>query len=594
MLIEKKLQQALQIALSAIYNQNIPLEEILTSPTPSHFIGTHTFTTFPLAKILQQKPEEIATHLGKWLIQHTEFITNYQVVKGFLNVQIADKVWLAKLEELALSNHKPLSTTPQTILIEFSSPNTNKPLHLGHLRNNFLGHALAQMMQALGHKVYKVNVVNDRGIHICKSMLAYKQWGNSDTPSNTSIKGDHFVGKYYVLFEKAYQKQVKELVQQVGDEEKARKQAPLLQAAQQMLQQWEAGDKEVIALWEKMNAWVYEGFEATYKKMGIQFDKTYHESQTYLNGKILVTEGLQKNIFYQEEDGSIWTDLHAEGLDKKLLLRANGTSVYITQDMGLIDERYQTYKFDKHIYVVGNEQNYHFKVLFKVLKQLKKPYATQLEHLSYGMVDLPSGKMKSREGTAVDADDLIDEMIGVATKQTEVLGKTKGFSKQELDKLHKTIAMGALKYFLLKVNPQKNILFDPKASIDLQGNTGPFIQYTHARICSMLSGTKNHNYTFSSWTRTSEPLHPCEKEVVIQLTRFTDQLHQATQTYNPALLCQYAYDLAKSYNRLYATLPVLHEKDETIRAKRLYLSKASAHTLNKTMNLLGITLPERM
>ncbi|MEM7173671.1 MAG: arginine--tRNA ligase [Bacteroidota bacterium] len=594
MQFKKKLQKLIQKAIQQMYDFHIPIAELDLTPTPSHFLGSHTLTTFPLAKALQKNPEKIATEIKDWLLVNSKDIVGCQVIKGFLNVTFADKLWLSKLGPIKKHSEKALATPAKNILIEFSQPNTNKPQHLGHLRNNFLGHALAEIMKAVGHKVCKVNIINDRGIHICKSMIAYQKWGNNQTPASTGIKGDHFVGKYYVLFEKAYQKQVEALADELGDKEKAATQAPLLKAAQSMLQKWELGDKKVLGLWEKMNNWVYEGFQATYEKIHISFDQVDYESKIYLDGKKIVSEGLEKGIFYQKENAAIWVDLQPEGLDQKLLLRSDGTSVYITQDIGLIEKRYQTHQFEKHIYVVGNEQNYHFKALFAIMKKLQKPYANHLEHLAYGMVNLPQGKMKSREGTTVDADNLIADMIKVASQQTSLLGKTKDFTASELHQLHHLIALGALKYFLLKINPEKNILFDPQTSIDMQGNTGPFIQYTYARIHTMLSKTSPTEFDLEAWEQDDAKLAPEEQAIVTQLVHFNDTLQQAAATYNPALLCQYAYELAKAYNRLYANLPIRQEKNAILRTTRLYISAHTAHTLQHTMHLLGIHLPERM
>ncbi len=594
MQIENQLQQALQKALANIYNHTPPLESISLQPTRATFQGTHTFVTFPLSKHLGLSPTTIGQELGSWLEKNIPFINSYQVVKGFLNLGLTDATWLKALTHTQANSNKPPTATGKKVVIEFSSPNTNKPLHLGHLRNNFLGHAMAQIMKAIGHNVYKVDLVNNRGIHICKSMIAYQKWGKGATPSSTGIKGDHFVGKYYVLFEQEYQKEVSELTIRLGHKEKAIKEAPLLQAAQHMLTQWEAGNKEVIALWRKMNNWVYQGFKATYKQIGIHFDKTYYESDTYLIGKDMVLEGLKKSIFYQKEDSSIWVDLEEQKLDKKLLLRSNGTSVYITQDMGTIQQRYEQYNFDNHIYVVGSEQNYHFKVLFEIEKKLQKPYAEKLSHLSYGMVDLPTGKMKSREGTTVDADNLIGEMVATAKQQTQELGKIQGLSTEQAEKLYHTLGLGALKYFLLKVSPHKRILFDPQSSIDFQGHTGPFIQYTHARIQTMLNKAKNYGYTWSTLSTQNSPLHPVEKDVIVQLVRYPALLQEAANTYTPAIIAQYAYDLAKSYNRLYATLPIANEKDDSMRTRRLYLSSTTVQSLKKSMTLLGIVLPDKM
>ena len=478
-------------------------------------------------------------------------------MNGFLNITLTDQIWLERLKYV----EKGISFSAaqgKKVLVEFSSPNTNKPLHLGHLRNNFLGHAMAEILKAVGHEVHKVDLVNDRGIHICKSMQAYTQFGQGETPTTAGIKGDHLVGKYYVKFDQEYKKQVAALTQKLGNVQQAEKEAPLMKSVQTMLQQWEAGDTAVLALWKKMNSWVYEGFAATYKQIGIVFDRTYYESQTYLLGKGIVKEGLQKGVFYKKQDGSVWVNLTEAGLDEKLVLRADGTSVYMTQDMGTADLRYQDYHFDEFVYVVGNEQNYHFKVLFHILKKLGRNYASGMYHLAYGMVDLPTGKMKSREGTVVDADDLIKEMIATAAIHTQQLGKIEQFSDKAAQQLYHTLAMGALKYFLLKVEPAKRILFDPAASIDFQGHTGPFIQYTHARIAAIIRKAKQQGIDFyDATTKNLGVLKDTERAVIIYLDQFSTKLQEAATRYAPAVIAQYVFDLAKAYNRLYAEVPII-------------------------------------
>ncbi len=475
-------------------------------------------------------------------------------------------------------------------MVEYSSPNTNKPLHLGHVRNNLLGFSVAEILAASGYEVIKTNLVNDRGIHICKSMLAWRTWGNGETPESSGLKGDHLVGKYYVIFDKAYKKQIGELVAVGQTEDDAKRNAPLIKEAQQMLQQWEAGNPEVIQLWQTMNGWVYAGFEATYRALGVSFDKFYYESNTYLLGKDIIEEGLQKEVFYRKGDGSVWIDLTAEGLDEKLVLRADGTSVYITQDLGTAELKFNDYHMDKSVYVVGNEQDYHFKVLFLILQKLGKSWAKGLFHLSYGMVDLPSGKMKSREGTVVDADDLITEMEQTARRQTEALGKVEDFNEQEKQDLYHMIGMGALKYFLLKVEPKKRLLFNPNESIDFQGNTGPFIQYTHARIKSVLRKADT-NYTKPAAINS---LVPSERDLIVLLNQYQNIAEQAASTYSPAIVANYAYELAKVYNKFYHENSILQADNHELKVFRLQLSAATAKLIKYSMQLLGIEVPEKM
>jgi arginyl-tRNA synthetase len=482
----------------------------------------------------------------------------------------------------------------QTIMVEYSSPNTNKPLHLGHLRNNFLGYSISEILKANGYNVVKANLINDRGIHICKSMLAYQKYGNEETPQSSGLKGDHLIGKYYVLFDKHYKQQMNELVAGGMDEEKAKAEAPLLKEAQGLLLKWEEGDLAVVALWEKLNSWVYEGFDHTYKVIGVNFDQYYYESKTYLLGKNLVEEGLQKGIFYKKDNGSVWVDLRPEGLDEKLLLRSDGTSVYMTQDLGTADLKYQDYKVDKSIYVVGNEQDYHFKVLQLVLQKMGKPYADGIYHLSYGMVDLPSGRMKSREGTVVDADQLVEEMLETAENQTRELGKIEGFSEEQLQKLYSVLGLGALKFFLLKVDPKKRMLFNPQESIEFQGNTGPFIQYTYARISSIRRRAEGLGIEMKTKFDGLEVLDPAEIAVIRLLNDFTKKLKEAGDLYSPAILAQYVFDLAKEYNRFYAELSIFGEEDKEKLSFRIVLSVTVAQTIKRTMALLGIEVPERM
>lgn len=592
--LEQRLQAAIQQAFRQVFAMNLPPSGIRLQPTRKEFVGSHTLVTFPFAGSCQQCPEEVANKLGTWVKQHTDLVADFNVVRGFLNLLVADSIWLEQLATISQDEYfgyEPPSG--QKMVIEFSSPNTNKPLHLGHLRNNFLGYAVARILQAAGHEVYKVNLVNDRGIHICKSMVAYQRWGQGETPASMGMKGDHLVGKYYVKFEQVYKEQVATLAQELQSKELAAKQAPIWREAHAMLQRWEANDPAVMALWEKMNSWVYQGFEATYQQLGISFDKTYYESQTYLLGKQVVEEGLANGVFYRQEDGAVWVDLTDDGLDEKLVLRADGTAVYVTQDMGAADLRYRDYGFDKSIYVIGNEQDYHFEVLTKVLKKLGRTYAYKLAHLSYGMVDLPTGKMKSREGTVVDADSLIDEMLDTAAAHTQELGKV-DFSAQEAQRLYHMLAMGALKYFLLRVDAKKRLLFDPKASIDFQGDTGTFIQYTHARIAAILRKAQEKDIAIHQALDLHTPLRSLERAVIIQLCKFPQQLREAAENLAPAVIAQYTLDLAKAYNRLYAALPILHETAHKQRNLRICLSVCVANTIQRAMHLLGIEVPEHM
>ena len=594
--IDLVLREAIQNAFQSVFELSIPLADVNLQPTRKEFEGTHTLVVFPFTATCKVSPEVIASKIGAWLQENTQVIAGFNVVKGFLNLSIKDAIWLEYFSQMYQDDHLCyLPPKGQKIVVEYSSPNTNKPLHLGHLRNNFLGHAVSEILQAAGYEVYKVNLINDRGIHICKSMVAYQHWGRGETPESSGLKGDQLVGKYYVKFDQVYKEQVAALTQTLGDAEQAAKQAPLLQEAQAMLKQWETGDKEILALWKKMNGWVYDGFDMTYKKLGVTFDKVYYESQTYLLGKEVVAEGLAKGIFYKKQDGSVWIDLTQEGLDEKLILRADGTSVYITQDLGTADLRYQDFKPNKLVYVVGNEQDYHFEVLAKIMARLGRPYAKDLHHLSYGMVDLPTGKMKSREGTVVDADMLIDEMMETAEEHTRELGKIDGFSKEEAKELYHILAMGALKYFLLRVDAKKRLLFDPQASIDFQGDTGPFIQYTHARIAAVLRKVEQAGITFDRTLIDSTlNLHPLEREVIVELVAFSKKLQEAAIAYAPAILAQHVLEIAKAYNRMYAELSILHEQDATIQLFRIQLSVLVARVIKTIMHLLGIVVPERM
>lgn len=599
--IEKRIKLKISEAFSSLYAHAPAEDEIKLQPTRKEFSGSHTFVTFAYTRISKKNPQDTAEEIGNYLKTHSDIIQDYNVVKGFLNLEISHKVWLKVFEHIVKSNQEAIpfgyqKPHAQKVMVEFSSPNTNKPLHLGHLRNNFLGYAVSKILEANGYAVRKVNLVNDRGIHICKSMLAYQKFGQGETPASAGVKGDHLVGQYYVRFDQAYKKEIQALVAQGTDEETAKKEAPLIQEAQDMLQKWEQGDPEVTQLWQTMNQWVYEGFNKTYEDIGVHFDKIYYESETYLLGKNIVEEGLGKGVFFKKEDGSVWVDLTDEGLDQKLLLRSDGTSVYMTQDLGTADLRYQDYPFDKLVYVVGNEQDYHFSVLFKILKKLGRPYADGLYHLSYGMVDLPSGKMKSREGTVVDADDLVAEMVQTARVQTEQLGKIEDFTEEQAQALYKMLGMGALKYFLLKVDPKKRMLFNPEESVQFQGNTAPFIQYTYARISAILRKAKELGIS-SADTNTFahlSALHPAEREVIYLLSDFPQKVAVAADEYSPSVIAQYVYDLAKEYNRFYTEVSIFNERDPQALAFRVVFSATVAQTIKNAMDLLGIQVPERM
>jgi arginyl-tRNA synthetase len=578
--------------IKQIYNQDIADSLISLQDTRKEFEGQVTIVVFPLIKISKKSPEATANDLGAYLQEHVEEVVSFNVVKGFLNLSIVSSYWLDLVNtQLIDPSFGAFPSNGKKVMVEYSSPNTNKPLHLGHVRNNLLGYAVAELLKASGYEVYKVNLVNDRGIHICKSMLAWQKWGNGETPESTGLKGDHLVGKYYVIFDKEYKKEIEALKLNGQTEEEAKKNAPLIKDAQTMLLNWEAGDTEVISLWEKMNGWVYKGFDVTYKNLGVNFDKYYYESNTYLLGKGIVDEGLEKGVFFKKPDGSVWIDLTADGLDEKLVLRADGTSVYITQDLGTAQMKYDDFNMNESLYVVGNEQDYHFKVLFLILNKLGKTWAKGLYHLSYGMVDLPSGKMKSREGTVVDADDLISEMVATARQKTEALGKTNDFTEEEKNDLYYHIGMGALKYFLLKVEPKKRLLFDPAESIDFQGNTGPFIQYTHARIKSLLSKASYavHKTAYQS------VLSETELDLIILLSKYPTEIESAANAYSPATLSNYLYEIAKLFNKFYHEVPpIVKEDDAELKQFRLNLSSVTANLLKRGMLILGITVPERM
>ena len=591
--IQDELIASIQTALLKLFQ--IENAEIVLQETKKEFEGTFTFVVFPFTKQAGMAPPLIAQKIGEFVVENLPGITKFQVVQGFLNFSLADELWAEAL--LGLQNDPQayqLASKNEKILIEYSSPNTNKPLHLGHLRNNFLGFSVAQILAAGGYEVIKTNLVNDRGIHICKSMLAYQKMGQGETPESSGIKGDHLVGKYYVAFDKAYKAEMEAMIAKGMDAELAKSQAPIMQEAQAMLVAWEQGDPAVIELWETMNAWVFGGFEKSYAQMGVSFDKIYRESNTYLLGKKIVDEGLASGTFFRKEDQSVWINLEAEGLDEKLVLRKDGTSVYITQDMGTAQLKFEDFGAKKSVYVVGNEQDYHFEVLFHILQKLNKPYSFGNYHLSYGMVDLPSGKMKSREGTVVDADDLMAEMVQTARDRTTELGKIEGFSEAELDALFNQLGLGALKYFLLKVDPKKRMLFNPEESIDFQGNTGPFVQYTHARICSMIRKAKEQAIDFQLQSISDSTLSPTEQELIYLLGTYKAKIEEAAAQYSPAIIAQYAYDVAKQFNKLYNELSILNEEDAIKRNIRLTLAELTGKTIREAFELLGITSPERM
>lgn len=578
-------------AVKELYNTELKESDINLQETRREFEGEATIVTFPLTRYSRKSPEQTANEVGAFLKENFPDIAGFNVIKGFLNLSVTDS-WLLRTfkNEISKDDFGRFPSSGKKVMVEYSSPNTNKPLHLGHIRNNLLGYSVSEILSAYGYDVIKANLVNDRGIHICKSMLAWQKFGNGETPGSSGLKGDHLVGKYYVIFDKEYKKQIDELKAKGQTEDDAKRNAPLIKEARQMLQRWEAGDEEVTGLWKMMNSWVYAGFDVTYKKLGVRFDKYYYESDTYLLGKDIIEDGLEKGVFFRKEDNSVWIDLTAEGLDEKLVLRGDGTSVYITQDLGTAQLKYNDFNMDESIYVVGNEQDYHFKVLFLILEKLGKSWAKGLYHLSYGMVDLPSGKMKSREGTVVDADDLIAEMIETARKRTEELGKVEGFSEEEKESLYSMIGLGALKYFLLKVEPKKRLLFDPNESIDFQGNTGPFIQYTHARICSVLSKAGVADLSFKELPGIS----PTERELILALSKYGQVLEAAAKEFSPAQLANYAYELAKLYNKFYHEEPILKVEEADLRHFRLSLSSVTASVIKKSMKLLGIEVPERM
>ncbi len=597
MKIEDKLVASVLSGLKALYGQEVPEKMVQLQKTKKEFEGHLTLVVFPFLKMSRKGPEQTAQEIGEFLQEHEPAVEAFNVIKGFLNLTVASATWIELLNEIQADEHyglvRPTEASP-LVMIEYSSPNTNKPLHLGHVRNNLLGNALANIVAANGNKVVKTNIVNDRGIHICKSMLAWKKYGNGETPESTGKKGDHLVGDYYVSFDKHYKAELAELMAKGMSKEEAEAASPLMLEAREMLVKWEAGDAEVRALWEMMNNWVYTGFDETYKKMGVSFDKIYYESNTYLEGKEKVMEGLDKGFFYKKEDGSVWADLTAEGLDHKLLLRGDGTSVYMTQDIGTAKLRFADYPIDKMIYVVGNEQNYHFQVLSILLDKLGFEWGKGLVHFSYGMVELPEGKMKSREGTVVDADDLMEEMVATAKETSQELGKLDGLTQEEADDIARIVGLGALKYFILKVDARKNMTFNPKESIDFNGNTGPFIQYTYARIQSVLRKAAESGIVIPEQLPVGIELSEKEEGLIQMVADFAAVVKQAGEEYSPSAIANYAYDLVKEYNQFYHDFSILREENEEVKVFRIALSANVAKVVRLGMNLLGIEVPARM
>lgn len=600
--MEESIKQGISNALKSLYKHDLASADISLQPTRKEFEGTYTFVTFPLARVSRKSPEATGEEIGQFLVEHTAQVSAFNTVKGFLNISISETSQIGQFaaffnaEDVSRSPLFQVEKTGKTIVVEYSSPNTNKPLHLGHLRNNFLGNSVSRILEAAGNNVQKVQIINDRGIHICKSMLAWQKFGEGETPESAGIKGDHLVGKYYVEFDKVYKAEITLLIEQGVEKDKAEKEAPILLEAQEMLKKWEAKDPEVYALWEKMNGWVYDGFNSTYERIGVDFDKLYFESDTYLIGRDRVIEGVEKGVFFKKEDGSVWVDLTNEGLDEKLLLRKDRTSVYMTQDIGTALMRFDDFSgLDQLIYTVGNEQEYHFKVLFLILKKLGYEWAEACYHLSYGMVDLPTGKMKSREGTVVDADDLIQEMVDTAKARTEELGKIDGFTDEQAKELYEMLGLGAIKYYLMKVDPRKRMLFNPEESIEFQGNTGPFVQYTHARINAILRKAEQLGIDVKGINYDSiQEVHQTEKDLIFALGQYQDKLNTAADTYSPAIIAQYVYDLAKDYNRFYTELSIFNEDDKDVMRFRVSLSALTAQTIKVSMGLLGIEVPNRM
>ena len=597
MKIEEKLTAAVVSGLKALYGQDVPAAQVQLQKTKKEFEGHLTLVVFPFLRMSRKGPEQTAQEIGEYLTAHEPAVAAYNVIKGFLNLTVAPAAWIELLDDIHAQEQYGLTpATPESplVMIEYSSPNTNKPLHLGHVRNNLLGNALANIIAANGNRVVKTNIVNDRGIHICKSMLAWLKYGNGETPESSGKKGDHLIGDYYVAFDKHYKAEVNELMEKGMTKEEAEAASPLMKEAREMLVKWEAGDPEVRALWKKMNDWVYAGFDETYRMMGVSFDKIYYESETYLEGKKKVLEGLDKGLFYRKEDGSVWADLTNEGLDHKLLLRSDGTSVYMTQDIGTAEQRFADYPIDKMIYVVGNEQNYHFQVLSILLDRLGFEWGKSLVHFSYGMVELPEGKMKSREGTVVDADDLMAEMIATARETSGDLGKLEGLTPEEAEDIARIVGLGALKYFILKVDARKNMTFNPKESIDFNGNTGPFIQYTYARIRSVLRKAAETGITLPARLPEGISLSTKEEGLVQMLADFAAVVRQAGTDYSPSVIANYCYDLVKEYNQFYHDFSILREENEAVRQFRLVLSAEVAKIVKLGMGLLGIEVPERM
>ena len=595
MSIDSIIAQAVSKAVKELYGIDTPAESIVPQATRKEFEGNLTVVVFPWVKAARKAPDAVGQEIGSWLEANEEAVEKFNVVKGFLNITVAPKFWNSVLTHIADTPNYGLKAADENsplVMVEYSSPNTNKPLHLGHIRNNLLGFSLSEILKACGNRVVKTNIVNDRGIHICKSMLAWQKWGEGVTPESSGKKGDHLIGDFYVLFDKHYKAEVKALEEQGMTKEEAEAASPLMKEARAMLVKWEQKDPEIRALWERMNSWVYAGFDETYKRMGVDFDKIYYESETYLEGKSKVLEGLEAGKMYRKEDGSVWADLTGEGLDHKLLLRSDGTSVYMTQDIGTAKLRFQDFPIDKMIYVVGNEQNYHFQVLSILLDRLGFKWGKDLVHFSYGMVELPEGKMKSREGTVVDADDLMDDMVATAKTVSAELGKLDGLTDEEVARISEMVGLGALKYFLLKVDPRKNITFNPKESIDFNGNTGPFIQYTYARICSVLRKAEEEGMKIGNFADVT----PGEREITLiqALADFPATVQAAGQSYSPALIANYIYDLVKCYNQFYHDCSILKESDEAVRSLRLELSRQTARVVKTGMALLGIEVPERM
>ena len=597
MSLESILSEGVIQAVSELYGQTISPDIIQFQKTKKEFEGDITLVVFPFVKLARKSPEQTGEEIGAFLKSRFESIEKYNIIKGFVNFSITPAYWLGQLDEM---HHQPefgivaAKADADLMMIEYSSPNTNKPLHLGHIRNNLLGFSIAEIQKANGWQVVKTNIVNDRGIHICKSMLAWKLFGNGETPESTGMKGDHLVGKYYVEFDKAYKAQIKMLMDNGKSEEEAKKEAPLIIQAQEMLLKWEQGDEEIRSLWEMMNSWVYAGFDETYRKLGVDFDKIYYESETYTEGKSKVEEGLEKGVFYRRDDGSVWADLTGDGLDEKLLLRSDGTSVYMTQDIGTAKLRFDDYPIHKMVYVVGNEQNYHFQVLSILLDKLGFDWGKGLVHFSYGMVELPEGKMKSREGTVVDADDLVEEMVSTARETSQELGKLDGVSDEEAANIARMVGLGALKYFILKVDPKKNMTFNPKESIDFNGNTGPFIQYTHARIKSVLRKAADQGIDFSQSLNVETVISEKEKYLIQLLTEFPATVKQAGDEFSPALIANYIYELVKEFNQFYHDYTILKEENADLRNFRLALSETIGKVIKTGMGLLGIEVPERM